>query len=511
LARNSLNGLAFRLRALAARPVDATLADGELLERYVTACDNAAFEALFRRHAAMVLAVCRRVTNNSDDAEDAFQATFLVLVQKAATIRPRHMVGNWLYGVAYRAASKARARTIRHRTRERPLNPLTPPVTLATGLWDDVLPLLDRELCALPDKYRLPLVLCDLEGRTRKAAARTLDWPEGTVAWRLAQGRALLARRLTRHGLPVSGSVLAALLAQNAASASLPPALASAGLAGLIMHAAAARAAACAISTPVAALAHGVMKTMLISKLKVVSIAVMLLAALTLSGSLLVSAPADQGDGAAAATPRGEPARPAAVPAGKVAGTAKPVSPREINEKEAEARALRVLEKLDPRDVFREGDRPDGPIVTIHVPGSACSDADLKEIGLLPKLRFLNITGTRITNDGLAPLEAMKELRILKLQECKLSDEGLAHLAGLTELTKLYLSKTLITDAGLARLAGLKNLECLFLDRTGITDAGLDHLVELKNLTVLGVQGTRVSNKGVAKLAKALPRLHIIQ
>jgi RNA polymerase sigma factor (sigma-70 family) len=266
LTRHALNQVVVRLRSRARIQGDAVLTDGELLECYLAHRDESAFAALVERHGPMVLAVCRRIADNLQDAEDAFQATFLVLVRKAATIRPRHKVGNWLYGVAYRAGMKVRALAHRQRSRQMPMNAVPQPVTIESGLWDDLLPKLDAELHALPEKYRLPIVLCDLEGKTRREAARSLAWPEGTVAGRLAQGRALLAKRLTKKGLPVSAGMLAALMAHNAASASLPATLASTLVQAL--GASAARAGTVGVSAKVAAVADGVLKMMLVSKLK---------------------------------------------------------------------------------------------------------------------------------------------------------------------------------------------------------------------------------------------------
>jgi RNA polymerase sigma factor (sigma-70 family) len=269
------------LRTAASLQEALSLTDGDLLERYVAGRDEVAFEALVRRHGPMVLGVCRRLLTNPCDAEDAFQATFLVLVRKAPSVLPREKVANFLYGVAYRAAQKARAATARRQYRERQVRTLPEPATVADGLWHDLVPLLDQELRRLPDKYRLPLVLCDLEGRTRTEAAEHLRWPEGTVAGRLARGRALLARRLARHGLPLSGGVLAALLADNAASACVPIALvASTGKAAAAFAGGPATAAG-AVSANVTILSTGVLQAMLRDKLKVV-LAGTLLAAVTL-------------------------------------------------------------------------------------------------------------------------------------------------------------------------------------------------------------------------------------
>src|SRR6516165_2557004 len=158
----------------------AELTDGEFLDQFLTRHDEAAFEALVRRHGPMVLGVCRRILGDAHDAEDAFQATFLVLVRRAASVVPREQVGNWLYGVAYRTALEAKRVAARRRAREKQVNDMPHPTVGPEECWRDLQPLLDRELNRLPDKYRVPVVLCDLEGRTRKEAARQLDLPEGT-------------------------------------------------------------------------------------------------------------------------------------------------------------------------------------------------------------------------------------------------------------------------------------------------------------------------------------------
>ena len=144
---------------------------GNCWSRFVGRRDGAALEALVRRHGPMVWGVCRRVLGGRQDAEDAFQATFLVLVRKAASVAPREMVGNWLYGVAHRTALKARATAARRAARERQMAEMPEPAPAGEDRWADLLPLLDRELSRLPDKYRAVIVLCDLEGKTRTEVA----------------------------------------------------------------------------------------------------------------------------------------------------------------------------------------------------------------------------------------------------------------------------------------------------------------------------------------------------
>ncbi|MFO0906743.1 MAG: sigma-70 family RNA polymerase sigma factor [Isosphaeraceae bacterium] len=192
---------------------DAGTTDTELLGRFIEHRDEAAFALLLRRHGGMVYGTCRRLLPTDQDAEDAFQATFLVLAEKARTITPREAVGNWLYGVARRAALLARRSIARRRERMAELTDLLAP---GPDPLAELRAALDVEVGRLADVLRTVIVLCDLEGRTRKEAASILGWPEGTVAGRLARARRLLARRLARHAPAIS---VAAVLSGTAARA----------------------------------------------------------------------------------------------------------------------------------------------------------------------------------------------------------------------------------------------------------------------------------------------------
>lgn len=273
------------LRQLALTHEGMPLTDGQLLERFVSRREPAALEASVQRHGPMVWGVCRRLLHHQD-AEDAFQATFLILVRKAAAVVSREMVGNWLYGVAHQAALNARTRIARRRAREVQVAAMPEPAVSDPDRWRDMRPFLDQELSRLPDTYRVVVVLCDLEGKSRKEAARQLDLPEGTVASRLARARAMLAKRLARHGLAVSGGALAAALAQNAASAGVPPLVVSVTIKA-VTAVAAGQAAASAISAPVAALTEGVLKAMLLTKLKTAVTVVLVLGMVAFGGGLL--------------------------------------------------------------------------------------------------------------------------------------------------------------------------------------------------------------------------------
>ena len=176
--------------------------------RYLERRDETAFEAIVTRHGPMVLGVCRRALGLTPDADDAFQATFLVLVRRARELGPRDAIGPWLYGVARRVAARARSQASRRR-RSQPI-PLEFPVVDRGGATvdPDLVEILDAELSRLPSKYRSPLVLCYLEGRTHEEAARDLQWPVGTVKGRLARARDLLRSRLTRRGFSPSAGVV---------------------------------------------------------------------------------------------------------------------------------------------------------------------------------------------------------------------------------------------------------------------------------------------------------------
>jgi RNA polymerase sigma factor (sigma-70 family) len=268
MATSQISGVIEHVRRAVLLSDGAGMTDGELLSRFLDGRNEDAFAALVKRHGPMVWGVCRRLLPTHHDAEDAFQATFLVLVRKAATVRPREMVGNWLYGVAYMTAHRGKVAAAKGRSREKQVADLPERAVAEPDFWVELRPLLDQELNRLPDQYRAIIVLCDLEAKTRKEVARQLGCPEGTVASRLARARALLAKRLARHGLGASSGALAAVLAQNAVSASVPISMVSSTIKAASLLAAG-QAAAGIISVKVAALTERVLKTMVLRKLKV--------------------------------------------------------------------------------------------------------------------------------------------------------------------------------------------------------------------------------------------------
>jgi RNA polymerase sigma factor (sigma-70 family) len=202
--------------------------DGQLLEQFVANRDEAAFADLVRRYGSLVLGVCRRVLGDTHQAEDAFQTTFLVLVRRANSLDGREPLGNWLYAVAYRTATKARMIAARRRARERQAMGLTSEAYLVDEeAWDELRPILDEELSQLPRKYRAPLILCYLEGKTQQQAAQELGWPSGSMSRRMDRARQLLRARLEKRGVAhsVGMGFLFWLLSQKATATVVSPAL----------------------------------------------------------------------------------------------------------------------------------------------------------------------------------------------------------------------------------------------------------------------------------------------
>jgi C-terminal peptidase prc len=215
MATGQLNSVVRYLRKVSAGQLASSCTDATLLERFVSQQDEAAFEALVHRHGPMVLGLCRRILRHAHDVEDAFQATFLVLVHKAGSVRKRASLGHWLYGVAYRTALQARTDVARRRVHERKGATMAISEPVPDLLWQELRSVLDEEVNRLPEKYRAPIVLCYLEGRTYEEASRQLRWPKGTVAIRLARARERLRANLVRRGVGLCGAGMAAPVAAS--------------------------------------------------------------------------------------------------------------------------------------------------------------------------------------------------------------------------------------------------------------------------------------------------------
>jgi RNA polymerase sigma factor (sigma-70 family) len=303
--------------------------EGQLLDRFVSHRDEAAFAALVTRYGPMVLSVCRQMLRDPNDVEDAFQATFLVLVRKAGTLRNQALVGNWLYGVAFRTAQRARASAAKRHA------------SLASGIeelavdqepaGDELRPLIHEELHRLPEKYRTPIVLCYLEGLTHEEAAERLAWPLGTVKGRLARARDQLRSRLARRGLVFSQGALALALPRDASSA-VPSALFESTIRAAAAAAAGRPVAAGVISAQAAALSEGVIQAMFFSKLKLVGISLAIALATASAGVVSLQIPRDGRAAESDPQNRSAPVTPARAPdfAKKAAVATRPMTGADV-------------------------------------------------------------------------------------------------------------------------------------------------------------------------------------
>jgi RNA polymerase sigma factor (sigma-70 family) len=295
------------IRRLVLMPAAPDTTDSQLLERFVLRREQEAFAELVRRHEAMVWGVCRRVLRNHADAEDAFQAAFCVLACKASSIRKRASIGAWLYLVSYNIALKARLNAKRQQILDRQAAIRCPADPQAEATEREVWALLDEELCRLPEKFRAPLVLCYLEGRTHAQAAQELGYRPGSISWRLARGQQLLRRRLVRRGLTLSAGMLSALLLRESTVAR------AACLVGCVSEAALIRSISCsgtggALSANVVLLTKGALHAMWITKVRMAAALVLAVSVISAGGGLaayraLAAAPQDSASQATPASP----------------------------------------------------------------------------------------------------------------------------------------------------------------------------------------------------------------
>lgn len=270
------------LSALLGVPISREVSDRQLLERFIAERDQAAFGDLVCRYAQAVWGVCRRVLGREQDAEDAFQAVFLILARKASSIRKGEAVGSWLYGVAYRTAMKARQLASRRTEVEKKASLVKSEESPSTvSAWRELQRHLDEELQGLAEKYRAPFVLCCLEGMSRAEAASELGWKEGTLSSRLAQARKLLQRRLAQRGVSLSAILTAAALLQNLASAAAPAAIVQTAAATALTTQLG------SLSPTATALAESVFQTMVVGKIK---LAIVAITSLSLIGGALLAA-----------------------------------------------------------------------------------------------------------------------------------------------------------------------------------------------------------------------------
>jgi RNA polymerase sigma factor (sigma-70 family) len=377
MANRTLGLFLQHLRRVARTPENTAPTDGQLLERFAVHRDEAAFAALLQRHAPMVLGVCRRILPDPNDVDDAFQATFLVLVRKASAIAKWESVGSWLHGVAHRVALRARLQARQRWSRESSEPGAEPQAEGSPDpLWPEVCRVLDEELLRLPDKYRAPLVLCYLEGKTNDEAAVQLGWTRGTIAGRLNRARALLRGRLLRRGVGIGPATL-----EQLASVVVPAVLMRTTAETALAYATGAVTVTAGTCPQAIVLAEGVLKTMRALKLRLTVAVLVVLGILGAGAGLaLHGARADQADsGAGTAAPAGAPAAPAVAPAQFAAPQIvhKPAvvwtGPHSMIDKGG---YLRISERKDWEDLWKR-----------HVGTNGLKDLERKEV-VVPEVNF---------------------------------------------------------------------------------------------------------------------------
>jgi RNA polymerase sigma factor (sigma-70 family) len=432
--------------------------DRSLVERFAENRDALAFEAIVARHGPMVFNVCRRMLREQGDVEDAFQATFLILVRKAGALRDRNSLRPWLYGVAHRVATRARAQRTRRRAREkRPGTAKSRADCAGEAERRELMALLHEELSRLPEKHRAAIVLCDLEGLTYEEAARDLNCALGTLKTRLTTGRKRLRERLIRRGIAPATATLAAGLVAERASAAVPAKLAAL-TAEAGVQCAIGRAAGCGlVSTSVLTLTEGVLTTMRLFRLKMIGAAAFL-AIGTCAASLGVVAQQQQQGGS------------------KYDEQIRQLEERlrllkEMRDHEATAQALQAntMEKLR-----KLGATVDREVVAVNLAGTSATDDDLISLQVFPNLTTLYLHHTKVGDAGVANLKGLKYLRTLDLFDTRVTDQGLEHLLErLPRLERLELSETAVTDACLKSFTGLRQLRLLDVRKTKVTEAGV--------------------------------------
>ena len=297
MARRLGRGVLRDVQALFTHGAIGHLDDERLLDRFISAhaeFSELAFEALIDRHGPMVLRVCREVLRDRHDAEDAFQATFLVLARKAASIRAQTSLASWLHGVARRVASRARSAALRRRLHERRAAELAERPAIESR-WDDLAEILHEEIDRLPERYRDPLVSCDLEGLTEGQAARRLGRPIGTVRSQLARARGRLRSRLIRRGLAPAATVLAGGRVASAATIVVGHPLVSSTVRAARQFAIARTTAAGMVSASAATLAEAFLGSMLMGRVKNVVLAVSIAIGMATAGAFAIGGQRNDG------------------------------------------------------------------------------------------------------------------------------------------------------------------------------------------------------------------------
>jgi RNA polymerase sigma factor (sigma-70 family) len=510
------------------------VSDAQLLARFVADRDELAFEALVARYGTVIWNVCHGVLVDPNDADDAMQATLLVLARKAHSIRSGELLSGWLCRVAYRVSVRAGVLLARRRHLEsRSLRDM-PAMTerLANGpIGRDEIAALFEEIDRLPDRYRIPVVLCHLEGLTAEAAAARLGCPAGTVWGRLSRARARLRQRLLVRGVTLSAGLLAGELIVKPARGAISEATLHRFVAAATQFAKLDALASITASTHVATLTVETLRAMVKSQMKTAAAVLMAIGVI-----------AGVGTGVLARLQKGspekiQPAKPIAEL--KNASTPGKPAPRERLLQFPSTRALGIIyvqdgDELDFRplqntDSWRRLGEARGVVrlpaqgmVRLDLSQSSLADLSplaelapdaiqalrlhnlgakddaLRHVGHLTGLKEINLSGNFITDAGLAPLENLKQLQSVSLGDSLIGDDGIQHIAGLPSIRGLYCYRARITDRALRLVGKMKTLTSLDLGVTAITDRGIAELKDLENIGWLRFSETNTTDASLA-------------
>lgn len=513
MAASRINDVVDYLRKTVLLQDGAGLTDGQLLGCFLSQGDDAALAALVRRHGPLVWSVCRRVLGDHHDAEDAFQATFLVLVRRAASIEPREMVANWLYGVATRIARKAKATRTKRTSREKQSLPMPEPVVREPDRGNDLHDQLHEALAGLPDKLRAPIVLCYLEGKTRTEAARQLGVPEGTLAAWLARGRAMLAKRLARRGLVLPAGALAAVVVESTTLASVPVGLASSTIQAASLLATG-QAVPAVISTRVVALMEGVMKGMWTTKLKMTTAILlgMVLAAGLGSGALGYRMPAAERAIALESMPPGDqepaaeqerPSEQTALPVAKDADNEMLIGSGKEGKKEIQVADFDTLEIHLPMHIIAKQGKAFSVVITgddnlLEIPKVEKEGNVLKISAARKSWRTKKTLTAQITLPALQSVHLNSASR-MTIQDFTSTKEFSAKVTGASNLEVSIKAKNVKLDAGGASKVKLKTSGDVNASLSGASK--LEGSVESKTVKLDASGASNVKLTGSAKQA----------
>jgi RNA polymerase sigma factor (sigma-70 family) len=570
MGQGQLDRAVHHLRALVEDADADRLTDRQLLERFARLGDEAAFAHLVRRHGALVLGVARDVLRNPHDADDVFQATWLVLARRARAVRWQESVGGWLCEVAHRLALRARAQSARRRNREAPLTD----EHAAPAVGDDRAELravLRAEVGRLPEKYRSPLVLCDLEGKTNAEAARALGRPPGSMSRLLARARELLRERLTRDGFPLTLAALTAALASTASAAVSEPLIRScAHAAGLFAGGASLTDVA---SAPAAVLVQGALREMTRTHLKLIAVLCLTFGVIGTAAAVVHFRPPTGKPDVVKPAPKIDPTK------GRRLASTQWLSVYQIIDGQAvpkllgytggftktavviPANANWYVQPMAGGLVGGIGGVAGGIGGVAGVGGIGAGVAGAKGaiggigagaagigggvagvkgvggvggatgftgaggVGGIGRVGGMGVISggpgviggdpgllnslRKLTGKDLKALVAeMKKQSIpgLCIDNFEFTNDDLAELKELSDLKILLLRNNKVDDDGLKHVLSLKALKMLGLEKTGVTEKGLEKLKELKSLTTIRLEGDKFTDKAAADL-KQVPTL----